>query len=108
MLLAASVDPNIGATYFGTPLVLASSKSACTEIVRVLLEGGAKVNESETGFTPLHAAAFTGSLETVKLLVSRGANVNARNSAKQTPLALAKKRTSEEIQKYLIAHGAKE
>jgi ankyrin repeat protein len=108
MLLAAGVDPNIGATYFGTPLVLASSKSDCTEIVRILLDGGAQVNESETGFTPLHAAAFAGNLETVKLLVSRGANVNARNSAKQTPLALAKKRTSEEIQKYLIEHGAKE
>lgn len=108
MLLAAGVDPSTGATFWGTPLALAAGKPGCVEIVRVLLDGGAKVNESEMGFTPLHAAVFAGDVETVKLLVSHGANVNARNQIKQTPLTKAKERKSVEIQKYLIEHGAKE
>ena len=108
MLLAAGADPNIGATFYGTPLTSAASKPGCIEIVRTLLDGGAKVNESENGFTPLHAAVFVGDLDTVKLLISRGANVNERNQMKQTPLTKAKEKQAVEIQKYLIAHGAKE
>lgn len=108
MLLAAGVDPNVGATYFGMPLSLAASKPGCVEIVRVLLDGGAKVNESEDGSTALHSAAWSGDLEIVKLLVSRGAIVNASNRMKLTPLALAKQAKADEIRKYLLEHGAKE
>ncbi|MBY0358054.1 MAG: ankyrin repeat domain-containing protein [Candidatus Obscuribacterales bacterium] len=108
MLIAAGVDPNVGATFFGTPLKLAAGKPGCVEIVRVLLDGGAKVNESDNDFTALHSAVFAGDFEIVKLLVSHGADVNARNSMKQTPLARAKKQNAVQIEKYLIEHGARE
>lgn len=107
-LIAAGVDPNLGGgNYFQTPLIAAAQRGY-TDIVGALLDGGAKINDSDHGFTALHAAVSNSNLETVKLLVSRGANINASNNIQCTPLALAKKRTSEEIQKYLIEHGAKE
>lgn len=38
------------------------------------------------GFTPLHAAAASGKSQAVELLLQRGADVNALNSMRQTPL----------------------
>jgi len=108
MLLKAGTDPNLGATFFGAPLTLAAQKKGEAAIVRVLLDGGARVNEIQDGSTPLHSAVYSGDLEIVKLLVARGANVNATDERKQTPLAIASKnKTSSEIKNYLIEHGAK-
>jgi ankyrin repeat protein len=39
--------------------------------------------------TPLHYAAIYGSVESVRILVERGANVNARNKSAATPLIYA-------------------
>ena len=61
-------------------------------------------NLGEDSCMPLHLAAGTGHLETVEMLIAKGAQVNgsAINNG-WTPLfsAIAKKRTS--IAKYLIA-----
>jgi ankyrin repeat protein len=43
-------------------------------------------------------------LETIKILIKNGANVNLKNNQGETPLDLAK---SKEIKEYLIKHGAK-
>jgi outer membrane protein assembly factor BamB len=47
--------------------------------VRVLLDAGARPDsEGRHGMTPLMQAAFTGHLEVARLLIERGADVNAR------------------------------
>lgn len=55
---------------------------------------------------PLIAAARHGSLDTVKALVSTGADVNVVEGQAYTPLCGAGFRGSCEIAEYLIAHGA--
>lgn len=48
------------------------------DTIRMMIEAGLGVNEASFGgFTPLIGAAFTGSVEAVTLLLSKGADVNA-------------------------------
>lgn len=74
----------------------------------------------EEGTTPLHIAAILGHVEIVKLLVAKGANINATNIRDGTTLFLARtaytlarkmgheKRASERLEliKWLREHGA--
>ena len=60
------------------------------DAVAVAVELGADVNAaSETGDTALHAAAYHGFDSVVEYLVSRGADLHARNARGETPLARA-------------------
>ena len=58
------------------------------------------------GLSPLCSAVFGGHLEVVKLLLSKGANINCKTAKYYTPLMLACLRGSLELVKYLVAHGA--
>lgn len=58
------------------------------------------------GKTPLHYAAAKGHLNVVEFLVSKGANVNARNSSGATPLYLAKGFGRKDVVEFLTKHGA--
>lgn len=78
------------------------------KIAQRLLDSGAQVN-SHAGFyntTPLHGAAEKGPLELVKLLVSKGAKVNAVDKEFSMPLAKAVQADNLEIAKFLLEHGA--
>lgn len=78
------------------------------KIAQRLLDSGAQVN-SQAGFyntTPLHGAAQNGSLELVKLLVSKGAKVNAVSKELSMPLAKAVQADNLEIAQFLLEHGA--
>jgi ankyrin repeat protein len=60
------------------------------EAVKILVELGADVNAAtETGWTPLHAAAFIGANTLIEFLVEKGASVNVQNGCGQTPVSLA-------------------
>lgn len=59
------------------------------EAVRLLLDAGAEVNQTDrNGNTALHAAAAAGVPSLVALLAARGAALEATNEDGQTPLAL--------------------
>ena len=57
--------------------------------------------------TPLHLAAYYGRPDVVQFLISKGANVNARNKWNRTPLDEAVDRNHSEIAELLHTHGAK-
>ena len=55
--------------------------------------------------TPLHTAAYTGKLNIVQLLISRGADVNAATSTGSTPLHGATLYNHEAVVRLLVAKG---
>ncbi|KAL6989927.1 hypothetical protein U1Q18_015680 [Sarracenia purpurea var. burkii] len=76
-----------------TPLILASMNSELYNVAKTLIELGANVNAYRPGRhagTPLHHAAKRGLEQTVKLLLSHGANALVMNDDCQTPLDIAR------------------
>ncbi len=74
-----------------------------------ILESGVDVNsvdKDKYGNTALHYAAYKNKTEIVKLLLSKGANVNAVSINKETPLHLACFYGNKEVIELLLAAGA--
>src|SRR5579862_1701692 len=95
-----------------TVLHLAASNNRVSA-AEALLDAGAEVNtrgyEGNLGqCTPLNLATFSGAhnLDVVRLLLSRGADPNARSSAGSSPLAAAAEHGEREICEALIDAGA--
>jgi len=79
------------------------------EKVRALLKANpSAVNSREGATTPLHEATRGGHFEVVKLLVASGAEVNALNFSKLTPLRLALGYQRSAIAEFLRQHGGLE
>lgn len=91
-----------------TPLYLASFMGH-DDIVNLLLDRGAKIDQQNTfnRLTPLCAAISHRNLETVELLLKRGANPNLVVGESFTALMLAAFNGYVEIVKTLLAWGAK-
>jgi len=66
-------------------------------------DAAAQPDVDRLGLTPLHRAANRGDLAAVAALLAKGADVNARALAKQTPLHLA---VTQEIAQLLLSKGA--
>ncbi|MDD2743945.1 MAG: ankyrin repeat domain-containing protein [Rhodocyclaceae bacterium] len=60
---------------------------------------------SENGLTILHGAAFEGDIDTVKWLISNGANIHATTTDGQTPFDLALIEGKSDVVAYLKTHG---
>lgn len=79
------------------------------ELARWLIEQGADVNayaDNPNRVAPVHAAAAACDHETMKLLIARGADVNAKQVMDYTPLHGAASRGDIDMAKLLLAHGA--
>ena len=76
--------------------------------VEQLLAEGVDVNEQESQLnkTALDFAAYRGHMEIARLLVQRGANVNAKDKTKVTPLHSAALAGQEAMAEFLISKGA--
>jgi len=61
---------------------------------------------NKMGNTPLHLAMNMGYIDIVKLLLAKGADVNARDSYSSTPLHYAAKSGRKDIAELLLAKGA--
>jgi ankyrin repeat protein len=126
-LLAAGADPNY-ALSDETKLLSAATANKSYAAAAALLEGGANPNVADgTGNTPLHVAAQAGSVDLVKTLLAKGADLNAVTkpidaggpggpgggggpprgpSGQQTPLLLAARNNHLDVMRALIEAGA--
>jgi ankyrin repeat protein len=62
--------------------------------------------EADLNYTPLHHAAINGRTEVVALLLSKGADINARTNVGSTPLMLAAQEAQKDVIEQLIQAGA--
>jgi len=78
-------------------------------LARALIERGADVNavaENAQRVAPVHAAASVGDVETMRLLLDRGADPNARQQAGFAPLHAAAGNGDLDMARILVARGA--
>ncbi|GLT55205.1 hypothetical protein SLA2020_283480 [Shorea laevis] len=80
--LNAETDDNITALLSS----VAAGSLACLEL---LIQAGAKVNISAGGATPLHIAAYNGSLEIINCLLKAGADPNVTDEDGAKPIQVA-------------------
>ncbi|MBA7689646.1 hypothetical protein ES703_98154 [subsurface metagenome] len=73
----------------------------------MLIVAGCRKKPTET-ITPLHQAAQAGDIDKVRILISEGADVNAKEKYGYTPLLWAKEKGHTEIVEFLRKHGAEE
>lgn len=104
----ASTDPDIG-----TPLFYLMGKEGADlpNLTQALLDAGANAEFTAegTGFTPLMAAVMMNKIESVKLLVAAGVDLNARDIENDaTALAYANALGHAEIADLLVQAGAVE
>jgi ankyrin repeat protein len=104
-LIAGGADQKLTTIDGTTPLMAAAGLGRATfdpnlkrgrrspgaeRAVTYLLDAGADINAvNEADFTALHGAAYRGLNEVIKILVDRGANMNARDFRGRTPYRLA-------------------
>ena len=92
-----------------TALHDAAKRGDINTLTQLLNSGKYDVNAKETARyseTPLHFAIQNGHIDIVKLLIDRGADVNAVTGYGATPLWLAAVRGKPDIAKLLISKGA--
>ena len=122
LLIKGGADPNYALPdKEKTKMLLVAAAYDSTQAAMALLDGGANPNVIDRkGQTPLHIAAQAGSLDLVRKLVSKSADLNARTektkvpdtgyfrapSGEQTPLLLAAKFNQVDVMRVLIEAGA--
>ncbi len=62
--------------------------------------------DTETGYTPLHAAAENGRKDAAELLIANNAEVNARDTKGRTPFEYAVVQRHNDVAELLLAHQA--
>jgi len=89
-LLAQGVDPNFKHSTYHMTALMEATQEGHKEIVKALLDNGAKVNDIDVRkYTPLHFAALSNKRITAKILLNHGANINALDNLNRTPLSIA-------------------
>jgi ankyrin repeat protein len=119
-LIAASANVNYETHSVNVLLIALTAKKP--GVAKLLIDHGAVVTGKDpTGQTALHIAIDNGDLDTVKLLIAKGADVNAATNARQgdrmgilqrpptgqqTPLMIAARGNHPDIMKVLVDAGA--
>jgi uncharacterized protein len=97
-------------TWHGVTLLHDMAQSGDLPKARLLLDHGAELDaiEDEYRSTPLGLAARWGRRPIVELLLARGANPHVSGAPWSTPLAWARKKGHAEIERMLVAAGARD
>lgn len=95
-------------TYEGASALLIATEEQRNDMVVLLLKLGAQVDlADEQGATPLTSAACTGAVETMKILLEKGAQIESRfGDGLSTPLHCAAHNGNLDCVKLLIDNGA--
>ena len=109
-LLNKGVKPipvDIRSKDFKTGLMIACSNKD-PKMVEVYLKKKAslELTDVDGGWTALHHASYSGCQESVKQLIDKGANIEARTNINETPLHLAAKNNNIDVLKLLIEKQA--
>lgn len=106
LLLDHGANVNASSIDGRTPAYQAASMGNAAAVLRVLLDKGAAPDaKTLNGQTPLMAAA-RGNLDSLRLLIARHAEVNARNAAGATALMAAAQTGRPEAVRLLLEKGA--
>jgi len=106
-LLAAGASSEVNINdRWGNTILGAAVQSGHSDIVRVVIQAGAKLDAITSGRTPLILAVCSQKLNLVDLLLVAGAKVNARDIYKCTALMEAAGRPDASIVSRLLAAGA--
>lgn len=108
-LLQRPMDPNL-VDQHGLTALHNAAKYGNLQMVKLLLEAGAKKDAPDTGVqgrTPLHCAAENGHLDVVRLLVEAGANMDQpMTEGGSTPLHWAAENGHLDVARLLVEAGA--
>ena len=103
--LSSGISPNTQC--WGHPALSFAVSRGNLEIARLLIEGGAEVDQgNKGGITPLMQAAKEGRVEAMRYLISKGAGVNRSDDYGTTPLSEAAISGDVEAVRLLIREGA--
>jgi ankyrin repeat protein len=101
----ADVDLEVGRSGT-TAVILAAGVSGSRDTLERLLDKGAPLKASKSGFTPLMAAALAGDREAVQFLIDRGADVKATTAVGFTALNGAALARDADLVGLLLDNGA--
>jgi ankyrin repeat protein len=104
-LIAVGANVNEWTRYTLTPLAVAAERGHI-EVMKLLLDAGAKVNANPDGYTPLMRACCGKQPEAAKILLAAGADPNLQRHDGQRALHLAAKNDCAKCAELLLAHGA--
>jgi len=110
-LLTGEVDINLRVWQDRTLLGIAAQRGHI-QVMEELIAHGAEINvkdsndPEQTTCPALYLAALGDSADAVNLLISNGADINARDDSNSTPLHLAAYKGNREVVEILLANGA--
>lgn len=101
-----SPDTEVEENGLSVPIIFLALHENNSEVASELILGGANLDKKVKGITPLMKAAIEGDIDSIKLMVENGADVDVRSPDKVTPLMMAIQSENEGSAWYLISRGA--